>query len=402
MISDSLQDHIRPITELQPDPANARKHSERNVEAIMASLARFGQVKPVVLGSNGQTVIAGNGTLEAAKRLGWTELAAVTTELAGSEATAFGIADNQTALLAEWDDEVLHKLIHELPEELQMATGFDSDEISSLIPEVLEPIEEDEPPAPPEEAVTKPGDLWIMGKHRLLCGDSTNPQHLEHLMDGAKAEMLFTDPPYGVDYDGGLHNKTKRDKLANDHSTQIYSDFLPITLSHVDGPCYMWYAGAKGRDVYNALHDCQCETHSVIIWHKTNATYAAMSAQYKLRHEQCIYFKPKGSTLRWCGASTEASVWNQDRDAINDYHPTQKPIALAAKAIGNHKAASVLDAFTGSGSTLMAAHNLGRTFYGMELEPRYCDVAVKRWEQHTGKKAKLVEGADGQTTTGDR
>lgn len=133
MISDSLQDHIRPITELQPDPANARKHSERNIEAIMASLTRFGQVKPVVLGSNGQTVIAGNGTLEAAKRLGWTELAAVTTELAGSEATAFGIADNQTALLAEWDDDILQNLVHGLPDELQTATGFDSDEIDRMV-----------------------------------------------------------------------------------------------------------------------------------------------------------------------------------------------------------------------------------------------------------------------------
>jgi ParB-like chromosome segregation protein Spo0J len=138
MISDSLQDHIRPITELQPDPANARKHSERNIEAIMASLARFGQVKPVVLGSNGQTVIAGNGTLEAAKRLGWTELAAVTTELAGSEATAFGIADNQTALLAEWDDDILHNLVHGLPDELQTATGFDSDEIDKMVQSATE------------------------------------------------------------------------------------------------------------------------------------------------------------------------------------------------------------------------------------------------------------------------
>lgn len=153
----------------------------------------------------------------------------------------------------------------------------------------------------------------------------------------------------------------------------------------------MWFADSKARDVYNALYDNKCEIHALIIWHKTNATYAAMNAQYKQRHEPCLYFKPKGSTLRWCGETTEATIWNQDRDGINDLHPTQKPVALAAKAIKNHESKSVLDLFCGSGSTLIAAEQLGRKCYGMEISPNYCDVIVKRWENLTGKKATLAK-----------
>jgi len=218
-------------------------------------------------------------------------------------------------------------------------------------------------------------------------------------MDGAKADMMFTDPPYGVDYSGGIQfmkdgtSKTNnREKLAHDDSTAIYTDFLPVALLAVDGPCYMWFAGSKARDVYNAVYDNGCETHALIIWHKTNATYGAMNAQYKQRHEPCLYFKPKGSTLRWCGETTEATVWSQDRDGINEFHPTQKPIALASKAIGNHDAKTVLEMFGGSGSTLIACEQLGRKCYAMEISPKYCDVIIQRWENATGQKAVLDEG----------
>jgi DNA modification methylase len=213
-------------------------------------------------------------------------------------------------------------------------------------------------------------------------------------MDGQKADMMFTDPPYGVDYSGGIQfqkdgtaTTNNREKLKNDDSTAIYTDFLPVALSVVDGPCYMWFADSKARDVYNAVHDNQGEVHALIIWHKTNAKYAAMNAQYKQRHEPCLYFKPKGSTLRWCGSSTEATVWSEERDGVNEFHPTQKPVKLAAKAIGNHKAGTVLDMFCGSGSTVIAAEQAGRQCFAMELNPAYVDVAVKRWQDFTGKKA---------------
>jgi DNA modification methylase len=230
-----------------------------------------------------------------------------------------------------------------------------------------------------------------------MCGDSTSADDVARLMRGEKAEMMFTDPPYGVNYTGGhfhsgdVNVKRKRESLAADDSTEIYFEFLPVALAVVDGPCYVWFAGSKGRDVFNALHENKCELHSLIIWNKTNAKYAAMNSQYKSRHEPCLYFKPKGSTLRWCGASTEATVWDEARDGINEFHPTQKPLALSAKAIKNHDASIVLDLFLGSGSTLIAAEQLDRKCYGMEISPQYCDVIVARWEKLTGKKAQLDE-----------
>jgi DNA modification methylase len=210
-------------------------------------------------------------------------------------------------------------------------------------------------------------------------------------MGGEKAEMMFTDPPYGVNYEGGhFHSgdvkiKRKREKLADDNTTEIYPAFLPVALSVVDGPCYMWFADSKARDVYNAVYDNKCDVHALIIWHKTNATYAAMNAQYKQRHEPCLYFKPKSSTLRWCGATTEATVWSQDRDGINDFHPTQKPVALAEKAIKNHKADIVFDPFSGSGTTILACEQLNRKCRAIELSPAYVDVAVQRWADFTGQ-----------------
>jgi DNA modification methylase len=295
--------------------------------------------------------------------------------------------------LAEVDASALDQLVAEC--------SFDTSVLDDLAKEMLASVsipdnggvDEDEVPEPPVDPITKLGDLWILGEHRVLCGDSTKPEDVARLMDGVKADMMFTDPPYGVNYEGGhFHSgdvkiKRKREKLADDDTTAIYPAFLPVALAVVDGPCYMWFADSKARDVYNAVHDNACEVHALIIWHKTNATYAAMNAQYKQRHEPCLYFKPKGSTLRWCGETTEATVWSQDRDGINEFHPTQKPVALAAKAIANHKASNVLDMFCGSGSTLIAAEQLGRKCYGMEISPQYCDVIVKRWENMTGKKA---------------
>ncbi len=385
----------RSVKDLSSDPANARKHSDRNIESIMASLRRFGQQKPIVVDKS-NVVRAGNGTLEAAKRLGWETIAVVQSDLTGADMSAYAIADNRTAELAEWDDEILKATLEGLDDALRDAAGFDLKELDEILKEPQE-VTEDDVPEPPVDPITKPGDLWILGEHRLLCGDSTKAEDVERLMDGVKADMMFTDPPYGVNYEGGhFHSgdvkiKRKREKLADDDTTAIYPAFLPVALAVVDGPCYMWFADSKARDVYNAVHDNACEVHALIIWHKTNATYAAMNAQYKQRHEPCLYFKPKGSTLRWCGETSEATVWSQDRDGINEFHPTQKPVALAAKAIGNHEASNVLDMFCGSGSTLIAAEQLGRKCYGMEISSQYVDVICNRWAKLTNESP-VLEG----------
>ena len=233
------------------------------------------------------------------------------------------------------------------------------------------------------------GDIWQCGRHRVMCGDSTSTGDIAQLMDGTKADILFTDPPYGVGYEGGQFNPN-RERLAGDDTTALYAEFLPVVLPFVDGPCYMWFAGSKARDVYNAVFDNHCEVHALLIWHKTNATYAAMNAQYKQRHEPCLYFKPKGSTLRWCGPTDERTVWELPRDPRNIYHPTQKPVSLSIRALGNHDIQIVLDCFSGSGSTLIGAERVGCIAYVNELSPQYANVTLTRWEKETGRTATLL------------
>jgi DNA modification methylase len=237
-------------------------------------------------------------------------------------------------------------------------------------------------------AKTVRGDVWILGKHRLMCGDSTAPTDVDKLMNGARADMAFTDPPYGVAYTGGLQfdnagNLTtdNREMIAND-DTDIYSQVFPVLANYVDGACYVWFADTKAAKVYAAAEQYG-EIHALIIWVK-NGGYGALNANYKQKHEPCLYWKPTGKTLNFIGETTETTVWEITKDGRNDYHPTQKPVALASKAISNHSTKTVLDLFGGSGSTLMAAHQTGRTCYTMELDEHYCDVICKRFQQATG------------------
>jgi DNA modification methylase len=385
------------------------KHHPRNanhgdVDAIKKSLAVNGWYGSVVVNTATKHILAGNHRVMAAKALGWETVPVQWVDVTPEEELRILVVDNRTTRIGQDDTTKITDILAELantPIGLD-GTGYSAVDLDALIDSLTGTGEPEElltdPDEVPEVVETRcqPGDLWILGSHRLLCGDSTKVDDVERLMDGDIAEMMFTDPPYGVDYSGGVqfHKDGRtvtnnREKLANDNDTAIYTEFLPVALPYVNGPCYMWFAGSKARDVYNALHDNQCEIHALLIWHKTNAKYAAMNAQYKQRHEPCLYFKPKGSTLRWCGETTEATVWNQDRDGINEFHPTQKPVALALKAIGNHDAKTVLEMFTGSGSTLLAAEQLGRKCYGMEISPKYCDVIIQRWENATGKKAVL-------------
>ena len=390
------------------------KHHPRNanhgdVDAIKKSLAVNGWYGSVVANLSTKHILAGNHRVMAAKALGWETVPVQWVDVTPEEELRILVVDNRTTRIGQDDTTKITDILAELantPIGLD-GTGYSAGDLDALIDSLTGTGEPEElltdPDEVPEVVETRcqPGDLWILGSHRLFCGDSTKVDDVERLMNGAKADMMFTDPPYGVNYEGGhfhsgdVNIKRKREKLNDDDSTVIYSDFLPVALVYVDGPCYMWFADSKARDVYNAVHDNGCEVHALIIWHKTNATYAAMNAQYKQRHEPCLYFKPKGSTLRWCGETTEATVWNQDRDGINEFHPTQKPVALALKAIGNHDAKTVLEMFTGSGSTLLAAEQLGRKCYGMEISPKYCDVIIQRWENATGKKA-VLDGTTNQ------
>lgn len=397
-----IRDRIKELrrvkaAELLPNPKNWRTHPKSQQDALKGILAEVGFADALLAREldDGSLMLI-DGHLRA-ETTGEQEVPVLILDVDEKESDKLLATFDPLAGMAECDSAALDALLRNVDtgnEALQQMLT-DLAESSGLYLDNDKEIVEDEVPEVQAEAITKTGDLWLLGEHRLLCGDSTKEEDVKRLMNGAKAQMLFTDPPYGVNYEGGhfhsgnVNIKRKRENLENDDSTDIYFSFLSIALSFVDGPCYMWFADSKARDVYNAVYDCKCEVHALIIWHKTNATYAAMNAQYKQRHEPCLYFKPKGSNLRWCGNTTEATVWNHDRDGINEFHPTQKPIGLASKAIKNHEAATVLDMFAGSGSTLIAAEQLGRKCYGMEISPQYCDVIVKRWETLTGKKATL-------------
>lgn len=387
-----------PIDSLTMDPNNARSHPEKNREAICASLKQFGQQRPVLVGRD-NVIVAGNGTYDAANSLGWDSIDIVRTDLVGAEAMAYAIVDNRTTDLSEWDTDTLAAQLGELNNvdelcgnEFELSSlGFDDADVSEFLDEPVSIVEDE---APIDQAAelqkkwkTKAGQLWIIkGKqdHRLLCGDSTKGEDVSRVLDGGKAEMMMADPPYGVNYEGGHFHSgdvnvvRKREQLANDQTTDIYDEFLSVVLPFIDGPCYMWFAGTKALPVYQAVHDCGGVVSALLIWHKTNATYAAMNAQYKQRHEPLLYFKPKKSTLRWCGPTDAATLWEFKRDATNNFHPTQKPVEVIANAIKNHDAKTVFDPFLGSGTTLVACEQLGRRGFGIEISPAYCAVILER------------------------
>lgn len=369
---------------------NPRSIKGERFEELKTRLKRQGQIKPLLVTQDG-TVIGGNMRLRAMKDLGITEVWVSVTD---------ATTDKEIFDLALTDNEEFGYYEKEQVAELAMELGLDPIELKSyalslgepttldlvvdeLGPEV-ETVEDEAPEVSDEPPVSKLGEIYQLGRHRVMCGDSTEFDQVDTLLQGNRAEMCFTDPPYGVNYEGGhfhsgdVNIKRKREKLAQDDSTQIYSDVVPVIAKYTDGPVYTFYAGTKPTDLYIAV-EAVGEIHALLIWHKTNATYAAMNAQYKQRHEPFLYWKPKGSTLRWCGATTEATIWELTKDGRNDMHPTQKPVHLAAKAIQNHNAKTVLDLFLGSGSTLIACEQTDRTCYGMELDPKYVDVIRKRY-----------------------
>lgn len=382
--------------QLLANPSNWRVHPKAQREALAAVLDDVGWVQRVIVNRTTQHVVDGHLRVALALSRDEPTIPVNYVELDEREEALVLAALDPIAAMATTDKDKLRELL----EQAQVTDDQLRAAISDAAGLPAQPTEgRTDPDAVPDERATKieRGDLFALGDHRLLCGDCTEADDVARVMDNTKAEMMFTDPPYGVDYDGGLiHGRRvnyahKRKKLQNDQNVDVWIACIPVVVRVVDGPCYMWFGESKSKDIYIALDENHCDIHAQIIWHKTNATYAALNRQYKQRHEPCLYFKPKGSTLRWCGPTTESTVWNQDRDAVNDLHPTQKPVALPAKAIANHDATTVLDLFAGSGSTLIAAEQLSRRCYAIEIEPSYCQVIIDRWEAFTGEKAKKVQ-----------
>jgi site-specific DNA-methyltransferase (adenine-specific) len=388
-----------PIGSVQFDPANVRRHGEKNLDAIKASLSRFGQQKPIVVDADG-IVRAGNGTLMAAKALGWPEVTIVRTSLKGAEATAYAIADNRTAELAEWDDDALAQTLAALQiedEELAKATGFDDADIDAML--APDEVTEDEVPEPPVDPITKSGDLWNLGEHRLLCGDSTKTDDMARLMAGAKADLWLTDPPYGVAYESAgrrgkdnQHKEIENDSRPLDEMAKFWEQAASLAYQSCSGSSsYYWFACQGGDQMMMmmmmSISRAKWRVRHELIWVKDQMVFGRCDYHYK--HEPILYGWKQDGTHQWNSDRKQVSVLEFARPKRSDEHPTMKPVDLVAYLLGNNTkiGESVLDTFCGSGTTLIAAEQLGRKCYGMEISPAYCDVIVKRWETLTGKKA---------------
>ena len=388
------------VTALIPYAKNSRTHDDAQIAQIAASIKEFGWTNPILVdGELG--IIAGHGRLMAARKLNMTEVPVIELkDLTPTQKKAYIIADNRLALNAGWDDQLLTIELNELlADKFSLdLLGFNADELNAL----LNPVEineglvdEDEVPEPPLEPITKLGDVWVLGNHRLMCGDSTSIDAVDKLMDGQKADMVFTDPPYGVNYDGGHATEKRRSKLENDDQTLMYSGALPVAYmaSKEGAALYLWFSDSVAKDVLIALEECDYKVRAWIIWNKNLAQFGAIGAQYKLKHEPCIYAFKKGKAPYWAGPNNEVTVWDVKRHSKNEFHPTQKPVELPVRALENNSKGGdiVLDLFGGSGSTMIAAEKIGRHARLMELDPIYCDVIVKRWENFTGQTAVLAE-----------
>ena len=394
------------VQDLIPYVNNSRTHSEEQVNQICASINEFGFTNPLLIDEK-DSIIAGHGRLMASKKLGMEEVPCIVLEgLTEAQKKAYIIADNKMALNAGWDEELLKIELENLKEldfDLNL-TGFNVDELDDILgtEEEKEVVEDDFEVEVPEEPKAKLGDIYQLGNHRLMCGDSTSIDDVEKLMNGNKADMVFTDPPYGVSYTGGvihgneINKDHKREMLKND-DVDIYSDFIPLLNDVIDdGAIYIFYATCNSYELLKPLKENGFELNSIIVWNKINTGYADMNSNYKNKYEPCVYCKKKGHKLNFVGATNECTVWDIEKDRDNKLHPTQKPIEVPSRAIKNSSVVGgkVLDLFGGSGSTLIACEQLNRNCYMMELDPKYIDVIIERWEQFTGKKAVLLNGEE--------
>jgi len=375
-----------PIEGLVPYANNSRTHSDEQVVQVAASIKEFGFTNPVLVDKDNM-IIAGHGRMKAAMRLGLTEVPCIRLDhLNDFQKKAYIIADNKLALNAGWDDELLRLELGQLNEDgfdLSL-TGFDDDELSKLlIPEQIDGLtDEDDVPEVPEDPVTVEGDVWVLGNHRLMCGDSTSIDAVDKLMNGQKADMVFTDPPYNIDYQGV---SDKRDKIANDKMAD--NDFVQFLKDSIMG-CETMYVCCSWQYAHlfrSALEGIARSPKAMIVWDKVNP--AQHLDKYFKQHEIIWYYGDFGGhkTLR-------GDIWQMKRQR-NTVHPTMKPVELIDIAmVDQPNKKNVYDAFGGSGSTLISCEKNHRDCYMMELDQKYCDVIIKRWQDFTGKEAVHEDG----------
>jgi DNA modification methylase len=386
-----------PVEKLIPYVNNSRTHSEEQVAQIAASIREFGFNNPVLIDKD-DTIIAGHGRIQAARKLGLAEVPCVRLEhLTETQRKAYIIADNRLALNAGWNEELLTIELNDLLADgfALDILGFDSDELKSLLDPVT-PTEgltdEDAVPEVPEEPKTKPGDIYQLGRHRLMCGDSTMLDDVEKLMDGQLADILITDPPYNVAYEGSTGMTIQNDDMGDDQFRQFLADafICANTVMKAGAVFYIWHADSEGYNFRGAAKDAGWTVRQCLIWNKDSLVMGRQD--YHWKHEPCLYGWKDGAGHLWATDRKQTTILQFGKPKKNDLHPTMKPVELIEyQMLNNTKGQDlVLDLFGGSGSTMIAAEKHGRCARLMELDPKYCDVIVKRWEDFTGKKAELI------------
>jgi len=385
----------RSIGSIIPYARNSRTHSDEQVAQIAASINEWGFTNPILIDIDGE-IIAGHGRLLAAQKLGLKEVPCITAVgWSDAQKKAYVIADNKLALNAGWDNDMLAVEFGELKEldfNLDLI-GFDPDELASILkePETEGLTDEDAVPEVPEVPVTIEGDVWLLGRHRLMCGDSTSIDAVEKLMDGAKADMVFTDPPYNIDYGNIKHPKFKIRSIENDNmSGSDFADFCAGFAASIKAFCegciYVFGPpGADGRIMFTEL-DKMFHCSTTVVWNKDQFTLGR--GKYQNKYEPC-WFGWNKTGASFIDDRKLTNVWDFKRPKKSDLHPTMKPVELVENAIGHasNVGGLVMDLFGGSGTTAIACEKTARDCRMMELDPKYCDVIIKRWQEFTGKSA---------------
>jgi DNA modification methylase len=402
----NLQVVTWPVEKLIPYARNARTHSAEQVAQVAASIAEFGWTNPILAGADG-IVIAGHARLLAARKLGMTEVPVIVLDhLTESQRRALVLADNRLALNAGWDEEMLRVEMAALDDDgfnLEVV-GFTDEEIADLLrdPEEVHAgnTDDDAVPETPETAITVPGDTWLLGQHRLLCGDSVQMESVEKVLAGGLADMVFCDPPYNVNYGATMKDKLRGNarKIANDDLGQDFEQFLRDAcvniLAVTKGAIYVCMSSSELHTLQKAFREAGGHWSTFVIWAKS--TFTMGRSDYQRQYEPILYGWKEGTDHFWCGARDQGDVWFIKKPHVNDLHPTMKPVELVERAVRNSSKDrdTVLDPFGGSGTTLIACEKTGRQARVIELEPKYCDVICRRFMDFSGKAATLE--ADGR------
>lgn len=382
-----------PIKSIRPYEKNPRRNDEA-VDAVAASIWEFGWQQPIVVDKDG-VIIAGHTRYKAAKKLKCdTVPVVVADDLTEDQVKAYRLADNKTGELAEWDFSALEEELAELSDFDMQQFGFDP----AILSDANEVVEDDYEVSAPEEPKSKPGDIYRLGRHLLMCGDSTNVESVQKLCQGGQVDLLLTDPPYGVDYTGKTKDALKIENDAT--SDESLRDMLADAFAAADSVMkpgavfYIWHADSKALVFRIACQMTGLEVRQVLIWAKNTMVMGRQDYQWK--HEPCLYGWKEGAGHLWASDRKQTTVLNFDRPTRNKEHPTMKPVKLFDYLIQNNTKGGdiVLDLFGGSGTTIVACEQNGRCARVMELDPRYVDVIIDRWEKLTGEKAVLLNGAD--------